>query len=142
MDIRIGKSIALLQKKADHFINESLLPYSINRSQMEVLLLLRRNNGCSQAELNEHLLFNKGSVTKLLCSLETSGYIKRCCCTNDKRKNEVFLTDKAEAVFPAIMDTITAWESKITNCLTKSEQQTFKKLIEKINDNILSERRT
>ncbi len=138
MDIRIGKNISLVQKAADHYINESLHPYGLSRSQMEVLLLLKKQGGRSQSELNEHLLFNKASVTKLLAGLEKSGYIKRCCCSSDKRKNEVYLTDKAQEVFPAIYETINSWEKILTRSLTQSELEVFKKLIEKIRTTTLN----
>jgi DNA-binding MarR family transcriptional regulator len=141
LDIRIGKNISLVQKMADHYINESLHPFSLNKSQMEVLLLLKRRDGRSQAELNEHLLFNKASVTKLLAGLEKSGYIRRCSCCSDKRKNEVHLTKKAEAVFPAIHKPISSWENMLTAGLSEDEQETFKYLIEKIRKKILDEGR-
>ena len=139
MDIRIGKNISLVQKMADHYINESLHPYSLNKSQMEVLLLLKWKDGRSQAELNEHLLFNKASVTKLLAGLEKTGYIRRCCCSSDKRKNEVHLTKKAEEIFPVIRKIISSWEDMLTDGLTEDEQETFKYLIEKIRKKILDE---
>lgn len=139
MDFRIGKQISIIQKKADHFINESLHPFGINKSQMEVLLLLKKKDGRSQAELNEYLLFNKGSVTKLLSSLEALGYIRRCTSSDDKRKNEVYLTPKAAALFPVIINTLTTLESAITKSLSDNEQEIFKELLQKVNDSILNE---
>lgn len=138
---RIGKNISILQRQANHFFNESLQPYSINKSQMDVLLLLSRKDGLSQSELNKGFFFNKGSITKLLKSLETSGYVRRSHSKEDKRKNLVYLTPKANDVLPAIRNAIYEWEAKISKGLTEQEQEIIKLLLNKIIDSILEERR-
>lgn len=138
---RIGKNISILQRQANHFFNESLRPYCINKSQMDVLLLLSRKDGLSQSELNEGFFFNKGSITKLLKSLEALDYVKRSPSKEDKRKNLVYLTPKAKEVLPAIRNAIFEWEAKITKGLTEQEQEIVKLLLNKIIDSILEERR-
>lgn len=133
---RIGKNISILQRQANHFFNVSLRPYCINKSQMDVLLLLSRKDGLSQSELNEGFFFNKGSITKLLKSLEALGYVRRSPSKEDKRKNLVYLTQKAKDVLPAILNAIHEWEAKISKGLTEQEQAIVKLLLNKIIDSI------
>lgn len=138
---RIGKNISILQRQANHFFNVTLRPYCINKSQMDVLLLLSRKDGLSQSELNEGFFFNKGSITKLLKCLEAQGYVRRSPSKADKRKNLVYLTPKANEVLPAIRKAIHEWEAKITKGLTEQEQEIVKLLLNKTIDSILEERR-
>ena len=137
MNKQIGRNLSILNRQTNHFLNEALRPLSINRSQMSILLLLSGSDGLSQAEINEHLLFNKASITKMLSGLEKSGYVTRSRGKQDKRINKVFLTEKGKDTLPHIRKAITQWEAVLAQDLTQTEQSELKLLLRKIIESIL-----
>ena len=66
--------------------------------QWSVLYHLWKQDGISQQELCKATFRDKPSMTRLVDNLERAGYVERVPARNDRRKNLIFLTDKAKTM--------------------------------------------
>ena len=105
---------------------------------MIVLKKLHEQDGLNQNELAFLTLRNKSSLTRLLHKMETKKYIIREQSQEDKRINNVFLTDLGRAVFkktlPIIKNIIQTMEQNISN----TEKQQIIEILKKIQSNFTS----
>ena len=81
----------------------SILAYS-------VLLLLSqaRNSRLTHAELADHTLVSRSRITRLVRSLEESGYVRHAKDQSDKRLTYAVLTDRGASVLNAARPTFIA----------------------------------
>ena len=129
----LGKTVKIVE----YFLQEQFKEHGLDltKEQMVVLKRLHDEDGLSQNELAFLTLRNKSSLTRLLTKMEKKGYITRKQCKEDKRINEVFLTDNGRNVFrrtkPAINEMISTMEQNISI----SEKQQIIKTLKKIQTN-------
>ncbi|GAB3414707.1 MarR family winged helix-turn-helix transcriptional regulator [Niabella aquatica] len=66
--------------------------------QWSVLYHLWKVDGSSQQELCQATFRDKPSMTRLVDNLEKAGLVSRVASTTDRRKNLIYLTDKAKGL--------------------------------------------
>jgi len=81
-----------LQKKFNH------ADLNLTIEQWSVLYHLWKEDGISQQDLCRATFRDKPSITRLIDNLEKAMLVKRVPSEKDRRKNLVFLTDKAKAL--------------------------------------------
>ncbi len=129
----LGKTVKILE----YYLQERFKEHSLDltKEQMIVLKKLHDEDGLSQNELAFLTLRNKSSLTRLLSKMEKKGYITRKQSREDKRINNVYLTDFGKETFkktkPAIKEMINATEQNISI----SEKQQIIKTLKKIQTN-------
>jgi DNA-binding MarR family transcriptional regulator len=118
----LGKTVKILEYHLQELFNNHEL--DLTKEQMIVLKRLHSDDGLSQNELAFLTLRNKSSLTRLLSKMEKKGYISRQQSKEDKRINNVYLTQKGKETFtltkPVIKKIITKMEKNIT--ITEKEQ--------------------
>ena len=75
----------------------------LKQSEMRVLLCIKDisyNTNCitSISEISKRLFVTSPTVTELVKSLSSNGYIERCTDSKDKRVVDIKLTDKGEKI--------------------------------------------
>jgi len=104
----------------------------LTKEQMVVLKKLHDTDGLNQNELAFLTYRDKSSLARLLSKMEQKNYILRKQSAEDKRINEVFLTDKGKLVYqktrPVIKDIINAMEAGITEDEKQQIIATLKKV--------------
>ena len=129
----LGKTVKIIE----YHLHEQFKANGIDLSkeQMVVLKKLNDQDGLSQNELAFLVLRNKSTLTRLLYKMEKKGYISRKQCKEDKRINNVFLTENGKNTFnrskPIIKDLIGTMEKNIST----SEKQQIIKTLKKIQYN-------
>jgi len=129
----LGKTVKIIE----YYLQEALDKNGIDltKEQMIVLKKLHEQDGLNQNELAFLTLRNKSSLTRLLRKMENKKYITRKQSKEDKRINNVFLTDLGKAVFkktlPVIKNIIQTMEQNISN----SEKQQIIEVLKKIQHN-------
>ncbi len=112
----LGKTVKILEYHLQELFTHHGL--DLTKEQMIVLKRLHNDDGLSQNELAFLTLRNKSSLTRLLSKMEKKGYISRQQCKEDKRINNVYLTQKGKETFiltkPVIKKMITKMEKGIT----------------------------
>ncbi len=129
----LGKTIKILEHQLITMLHKDGL--QITKDQMVVLIKLYLKDGLNQNELAFLVLRDKSSLTRMLKTMERKGYIKRQQSTEDKRINNVFLTDFGRATFhrvqPILKNLMALEEQGISN----EEKQTLIKILKKIHSN-------
>ncbi len=111
-----GKTLQLLRlylkdsfKKAD---------ISLSREQLIILIALHHHNGIAQNELAIETGRNKTTITRLLSKLENKKLISRIQNKNDKRINQVYITNEGLAIMnttlPIMLKTAKLLEEQIS----------------------------
>ena len=129
----LGKTVKVTQYHLHKAFKEHDL--DLTKEQMIVLKKLHDNNGMNRNELAFLVLRDKSSLARLLTKMEKKNYISKVQCVEDKRCNNIFLTDLGREVFattkPIIKNIIATVESGISN----EEKQTVIKILKKIQSN-------
>ena len=113
--------------------------YEINRGQHPFLTRIVDNPGISQEELSNLLKIDKTTTAKALKKLQVNRFITRERSDEDRRKWELYPTDKLLEVFPYIEKTIEDTALKGLKSFTDEEVEILLNLVEKLADNINDE---
>lgn len=82
--------------------------------QWEVLACLACEEGMTQAEMADRLGIEPGTLTGIVSRMEAAGWLDRRTCPDDRRKNRIYATEKAEQI----------WKQATEICLRVRQQAT------------------
>ena len=88
-------STAIARRLQKKFNNADL---NLTIEQWSVLYHLWKEDGISQQDLCLATFRDKPSMTRLVDNLEKAGLVKRIASKSDRRKNLIYLTEKAHAL--------------------------------------------
>ena len=93
----LGKTIKIV----DYHLQEALSKNGIDLSKEQMIILkkLHDQDGLHQNDLAFLTLRDKSSLTRLLAKMEKKKYILRKQCEEDKRANNVYLTNLGKEIF-------------------------------------------
>ncbi|MEO0525893.1 MAG: MarR family transcriptional regulator [Bacteroidota bacterium] len=117
----IGPWLGKTSKMVDYHLQEELQRHGLDLSkeQMIVLKKLHEEDGLNQNELAFLTFRDKSSLARLLSKMEKKKYISRKQSKEDKRVNEVFLTDEGKKIFqktrPVIKHIMNTMEKNLSN---------------------------
>ena len=118
--------------------NGRLSELGLEGSDQPILLTLGRNGGLSQDQLAREIYIDKSVVARKLANLEKNGYVRREGDPDDKRVQRVYLTEKAEALLPAIGVSLADWNELITKGFTEEEKETLEALLIRVMENAMA----
>lgn len=121
-------------------IDREMEPFHLSRTQWKVITRFNfLPTPCTQQQLLTSMGIDRAHLTRVLDQLEQRELITRKRLTTDKRVYHVFLTDAGKQVLKKIEQILKSESESIANGLTSNEKSTLKKLINKIESNILIE---
>jgi len=126
------KFINITSRCATQYRSERLSASSLNGYQGGYILHICRNPGISQDQLAKEIYVNRSNVTRQLALLEENGYVERRQCRFDKRVIEVYPTEKAYAVRPAVLAVFSEWSRYLTEDFTDQEKELLVSMLEKV----------
>ena len=83
------------QKQYNHFYAQALAPFKLTYPQYITLLSLYEHGTMSVKQVGQTLELDSGTLTPLMKRLEKDGWISRKRSTEDERRVDVSLTQKA-----------------------------------------------
>ena len=132
----LGKTVKIIENHLQEAFDKHGI--DLSKEQMIVLKKLHEQDGLNQNELAFLTLRNKSSLTRLLHKMESKKYITREQSQEDKRINNVYLTDLGRSIFkksgPIINKIIHTMEQNISN----TEKQQIIEILKKIQSNFTS----
>ena len=129
----LGKTVKILEYHLQELFNDHGL--DLTKEQMIVLKRLHSDDGLSQNELAFLTLRNKSSLTRLLSKMEQKEYITRQQSKEDKRINNVYLTQKGKEIFHLTKPVIKKMITKMEKNITTSEKKQIITILKKIQNN-------
>jgi len=132
----LGKTINIIDYHLLELFKENNL--DLTKEQMIVLKKLHDHDGISQNELALLIFRNKSSLTRLLSKMEKKNYIIRLQNKEDKRINNVFLTELGKMTFKKTRPVIKHIIDKMEQNVSPSEKQQIIKTLKIIQSNFVS----
>jgi len=107
--------------------------------QFSVLVLTRANPGTSQIAIGKALGMDRATTMLVIDKLQARKLLTREWSSGDRRKQEIFLTDKGFALTEKLAIHAMAHDAVLTSNLSSREASTLKKLLVKMRKNLESE---
>ena len=123
------KTDQLLIVKFHKFYNG--LPKSRD-SQGRILKIVSSHDGISQRKLQEIVGIKPGSLSEVLLKLEKVGYIERRQDPDDKRRQNVYITDSGRVAFAQIHKTHEEESAHIFDALTEKDKKNLMAIFDKL----------
>ncbi len=101
----IGKLNAAIYRNLQSILNDKLKDIPIRSGQHDFLYVISQHEGITQKELSQRLFVDKSTTAKAVKSLMTHGYIKKTPLPEDKRCEQLYLTEKGRLIKSRIQDT-------------------------------------
>jgi len=126
----LGKTIKIV----DYHLQETLSQNGIDLSKEQMIILkkLHDQDGLHQNDLAFLTLRDKSSLTRLLVKMEKKKYIFRKQCKEDKRANNVYLTNLGKEIFiktkPVIRQILETMQQNISKKEKIQMIETLKKI--------------
>lgn len=117
---------------SNFFRAQQLADSGISGVQCVYLLRVGHNPGISQDQLAGQLYKDKSVVARHLATLQQAGYIRREPAPNDRRVQQLYLTDKATELLPRIFEVFSKWEEILTRGFTEQEREQALNLLTRI----------
>jgi len=130
----IGRTMKLIEHKIEGVLSENNI--DLSRMQFVVLKTIAENDGISQNELAVYTNRDKSSLTRMINTIITKGYIIKCSSELDKRKNHIHLTKKGEKILEKAIPHFREMALLIEKNLTQEEIEFSKEILKKIQKNI------
>ncbi|MEK6153424.1 MarR family transcriptional regulator [Flavobacteriaceae bacterium 3-367] len=136
----VGPWLGKTMKIMDYYLQEALQRegLDLSKEQMIVLKKLHDKDGLHQNELAFLTLRNKSSLTRLLVKMERKDYIRREQHADDRRINQVFLTDLGRSVFKDTRPVIKTLMTIMEKDLSAEEKDGLINILRKIQYNFTS----
>ncbi len=115
-------------------INTMLQSYGLTLQQFNVLRILRGRNGsaaCLESITND-MIQRMSNTSRLVDRLIVKALVKRKVCEKNRRKVDIFITNKGLKLLAEIDPILDAREVEITASLTLKEKEQLLQLLEKL----------
>jgi len=92
-------------------------------------------DGISQNDIANILHMDKGAVSRALRKLEQVGYVERKKSKFDRRRNLVYLTDKARRMESTLFSVLASWSDTLAGGFTDEERRQTLELLKRMVEN-------
>lgn len=125
-DIPLTVLISILYRSHRVYLNNEIANLELNAGQIPVLIELLKVKNSSQEELSDRLCIDKGSIARSLKKMEDVKIIKREFLEENRRKYNIFLTNKGKKIALKIKEIDAEWEKLICEELSSINKEEFK----------------
>ena len=126
------RSINRTHRCSNRYQNEKLKADGISGNQQIYIFQICRHPGISQEQLSQRIAVNKSNVTRQLSALEQNGFITRRCSPEDRRMMQVFPTEKAEALYPKVVELMKNWNLLLLEDFTPEEREQLLEMMQRV----------
>jgi len=134
----LGKTVKILDYHLLELFSKQGL--DLSKEQMITLKKLHKKDGLNQNELAFLTFRDKSSLARLLSKMEKKGYITRKQNAEDKRINQVFLTEEGRKVFKETTPILKGFIEAMEQHITKEEKAQVIKILKKVQFNFTQEK--
>ena len=128
----LSRNINVISRCAAAYRAEMLEGSGISAAHYFYIIASCKNPGISQDKLAKKLYINKSSVARAIQTLENDGFVERKQSETDRRITLVYPTQKANELFPKILEVSHGWHEFLFDAIEEDERELFMTLLEKI----------
>lgn len=136
---RINRNISILYRYGQRFFNRLMRGTGVEVGQMATLVQIYRTPGITQDEISANLGMDKGTTARNLHQMEQQGLAVRMPDKADRRVNHIYLSEKGEAYYPAIMEAIEKLHEVLYRGFSEDEISMAVELLARMQSNLCSE---
>ena len=131
---KLSRFSTFLYRHKTKYMNEKLKDFELQGLMFMMVNYVHHHPGTSQDAVACHLNIDTCTIARRTNRLEELGYLVRKTDENDRRQNNLFLTEEGEKLVPIIKDNLAMWNSLVTDELTDEEKVTLITLLGKVID--------
>lgn len=131
MDIT-KREITKIAREVSKFTVRTLRADGIGTGELDVLHVIRKNPGITQAGVCRVLGLDKGAVARQTAGLEAKGYLLRRENPADGRSQLLFATERAEGLKQSKAHVEAMFYEWLLEPLSEEERQTFAELLSRL----------
>lgn len=138
-DLGIGYLVTDIARLMTTHYNRMMKSTGLTTTQWRVIVQLNRRNGQTQSELAHLLDMGKVSMGGMIDRLEESQWIERRADPKDRRKNRIYLTNKAHEIDDQMMKMGYELANQTFANLSQEERDTLVDLLIAVKRNLQDE---
>lgn len=135
------RRIRKIDRDAQRFVAQALGNTDLSLSDYDMIHTVRHRPGVTQEELRRLYCLDKSTIARRAAKLEAAGYIRRRPSPEDKRRKELFVTEKGDALREAKVEAETFYFGWLTAELTEAELSSLIPLLDRLQLRSRDERR-
>jgi MarR family transcriptional regulator for hemolysin len=132
----VGYWVCMTAHALKRALSARLADEGMTLRQWEVLAWLACNGDVSQSELAECLGIEPHTLAGVLGRMERDGWLERTSCSDDRRRNKLLPTPRAEEVWERAQKVCREVREQATTGFTPAELSLLKKLCGEIRENL------
>lgn len=127
-------NLMLSSNYASSAVSDAMKPFDISVPQFNVLRILRGQQGkpANLSTVQDRMVNQMSNTTRLVDKLLEKQLVERSVCEENRRKIEIFITDKGMELLKNIDPVIEATENEIAKNLSSEEIHQLNELLEKL----------
>lgn len=118
----LSRSFTYLHRQRKKYMDDRLRGYGFVGGMPMILLYINRHPGTTQDAIVSHMYIDKCTVARRTKRLEELGYISRETGKEDRRENNLYVTESGEKLVPVIRETLHDWAKSVTRDLSDEER--------------------
>lgn len=125
----LGRLVSYLRSNLVTHLDNALEDKELTSAQYIVVVLLARGKVNTLAELCEHMMYDRGAMSRLLSRLEDKGLVAKKQSVEDRRSTLLCLTEKGQQLYPEILPTVNDIYRKALTGFSGDEQKQLASLL-------------
>ena len=125
----LGRLVSYLRSNLVTHLDNALEDKELTSAQYIVVVLLARGKVNTLAELCEHMVYDRGAMSRLLSRLEDKGLVAKKQSVEDRRSTLLYLTEKGQQLYPEILPTVNDIYRKALTGFSDDEQKQLASLL-------------
>ena len=125
----LGRLVSYLRSNLVTHLDDALEDKELTSAQYIVVVLLARGKVNTLAELCEHMMYDRGAMSRLLSRLEDKGLVAKKQSVEDRRSTLLCLTKKGQQLYPEILPTVNDIYRKALTGFSDDEQEQLASLL-------------
>lgn len=135
------RRIRKIDRDAQRFVAQALGNTDLSLSDYDMIHTVRHRPGVTQEELRRLYCLDKSTIARRAAKLEEAGYLRRRPSPEDKRRKELFVTERGEALREAKVEAESFYFDWLVSELTEAELSALIPLLDKLQLRSRDERR-
>ena len=129
MDIT-QRQITKIAREVGKFTARTMKAEGVGTAEFDLIHVVRKNPGITQAEICKSLGADKGAVAKQTANLEAKGYLRRESNPTDGRSQLIYPTERAQSLKNSKAHIETLFYEWLAEALTEEEREEFARLLD------------
>lgn len=136
----IGARIGFISRKSKNYFNQVVSEEGLFAGQHHIIMMLERVGCATVSQIAEEMRTTSATASVSIKRLKKAGFVEKRSSESDARITKIYLTDKALAVTQRIKAKMDEAEESLTQGLTQEEKYQLSDLLDKVVNNIISQK--